>query len=271
MSLVKLLKARGIVEMGERNLLLFASTERVDRENEPSSSANRNWLRYSSVLPPLKCDVSLFGVVSFLVAQQTLSIVVIGASGDLAKKKTYPSLLNLFESCLLPEDTVIWGYARSAKTHQELRNHLRPHLIKTGTSEIIVNDFLDMCYYHAGKSYGDEEAYTGLISNIRNFEANTPSAGCNRLFYLAVPPNVFGESGLAIKKVGMSTTGWTRVVIEKPFGRDLDSCNELLDTLATQFDEENLYRVRTGRRPYEALDSIACLLTSFPILCCYAD
>ena len=196
---------------------------------------------------------------SFL-AQQTLSIVVIGASGDLAKKKTYPSLLNLFESCLLPEDTVIWGYARTAKTHQELRDHLRPHLIKTGTSEIIVNDFLDMCYYHAGKSYGDEEAYTGLISNIRNFEANTPSAGCNRLFYLAVPPNVFGESGLAIKKVGMSTTGWTRVVIEKPFGRDLASCNELLDTLATQFDEENLYRVRTGRRKRTLWSIVYCCM-----------
>ena len=187
-------------------------------------------------------------------AQETLSIVVIGASGDLAKKKTYPSLLNLFESGLLPEDTIIWGYARSAKTHQELRGHLRPHLLKTGTSEIIVNDFLDKCYYHAGKSYGDEEAYTELISNIRKFEANTPSAGCNRLFYLAIPPNVFGESGLAIKKVGMSTTGWTRVVIEKPFGRDLDSCNELLETLAAQFDEDNLYRVRTSQsRPSSAL------------------
>jgi len=178
--------------------------------------------------------------------QQTLTIVVIGASGDLAKKKTYPSLLSLFESTLLPNDTVIWGYARSAKTHEELRDHLRPHLIKTGTSEIIVNDFLSKCYYHAGLSYGDEEAYTELVANISKFEASTPSAGCNRLFYLAIPPNVFGESGLAIKKVGMATTGWTRVVIEKPFGRDLDSCNELLETLAVQFEEDNMYRVSMG-------------------------
>jgi glucose-6-phosphate 1-dehydrogenase len=161
----------------------------------------------------------------------------------LAKKKTYPSLLNLFESNLLPEDTVIWGYARSAKTHQELRNHLHPHLLKTGTSEIIVRDFLDKCFYHSGRSYGDEEAYTELISNVSQFEVQTPSAACNRLFYLAVPPNVFGESGVAIKKVGMAMTGWTRVVIEKPFGRDLNSCDELLHTLSAQFDEDNLYRV----------------------------
>lgn len=152
-------------------------------------------------------------------------------------------MLNLFESNLLPEDTVIWGYARSAKTHQELRDHLRPHLLKTGSSEIIVRDFLEKCFYHAGRSYGDEEAYTELIANVSKFEAETPSAACNRLFYLAIPPNVFGESGVAIKKVGMAMTGWTRVVIEKPFGRDLESCDELLKTLSAQFDEDHLYRV----------------------------
>eukprot|EP00980_Cylindrotheca_fusiformis_P028301 scaffold22589_cov138-Cylindrotheca_fusiformis.AAC.64 len=174
---------------------------------------------------------------------QTLSIVVVGASGDLAKKKTYPSLLNLFEDNLLPESTVIWGYARSAKTHQGLRDHLYPHLIKTGAGEIVVKDFLKMCFYHSGKSYGDEEAYTQMISNLSEFEARSPSATCNRLYYLAIPPNVFGESGVAIRKVGMALTGWTRVIIEKPFGRDLDTCNELLETLATQFDEDHLYRI----------------------------
>ena len=96
---------------------------------------------------------------------------MVGASGDLAKKKTYPSLLNLFEDGLLPRRTVIWGYARSAKTHQELRDHLQPYLVKTGCNEIIVRDFLSMCYYHSGKSYGDEEAYASMISEISKFEA----------------------------------------------------------------------------------------------------
>lgn len=169
--------------------------------------------------------------------------MVVGASGDLAKKKTYPSLLNLFDSNLLPHDMEIWGYARSVKTHQELRDHLYPHLIQTGASEIIVQDFLAKCFYHSGKSYGDADAYTEMIANIAKFEAGTPSAACNRLFYLAIPPNVFGETGIAIKSAGMAMTGWTRVVIEKPFGRDLDTCNELLETLAGQFDEDHLYRI----------------------------
>jgi len=175
--------------------------------------------------------------------QQILSIVVVGASGDLAKKKTYPSLLKLFEDNLLPKELIIYGYARSSKSHEELRQHLYPHLIKTGTSEHIVSSFLEHCFYYSGKTYGDESAYTTMIGDLAKFESTSGSTVANRLFYLAVPPNVFGESGIVIKKVGMVTTGWTRVVIEKPFGRDLDSCNELLKTLSDDFDEEHLYRI----------------------------
>lgn len=172
-----------------------------------------------------------------------------GASGDLAKKKTYPSLLHLFSENLLPKDSVIWGYARSPKTHDELRRHLHPNLIKTGTKERVVQDFLAKCYYHSGKSYGDEEAYTTMMNHVQSFETTSSScrgvpAAANRLFYLAVPPTVFGESGSVIRQVGMAKNGgWTRVVIEKPFGKDLDSCNELLGTLAEQFEEEQLYRI----------------------------
>lgn len=174
---------------------------------------------------------------------------MVGASGDLAKKKTYPSLLNLFESNLLPEDTVIWGYARSVKTHQELRDHLYPHLSRTGASEIVVKNFLSKCFYHSGKSYGDADAYAEMISHISKFERETSSAACNRLFYLAIPPNVFGDSGVAIRQVAMAMTGWTRLVIEKPFGRDLHTCVELLNGLAGHFEEDHLYRVSFAKVP----------------------
>jgi len=175
--------------------------------------------------------------------QQVLSIVVIGASGDLAKKKTYPSLLKLYEENLLSKEVIIFGYARSSKSHEELRRHLHPHLIKTGTSEHIVDSFLDRCFYFSGKTYGDASAYTSMIGELAKIESTSDSPVANRLFYLAVPPNVFGESGIVIKKIGMAPTGWTRVVIEKPFGQDLESCNELLNTLSEDFEEESLYRI----------------------------
>jgi len=175
--------------------------------------------------------------------KQVLSIVVVGASGDLAKKKTYPSLLNLYEENLLPNEVIIYGYARSAKTHEQLREHLFPHLIKTGTCEHLVKSFLEKCFYYSGKTYGDEDAYTSMVADLDTFEGGSKSKVANRLFYLAVPPNVFGQSGIVIKKVGMATTGWTRVVVEKPFGRDLDTCDELLKSLSDDFEEHHLYRI----------------------------
>jgi len=82
-----------------------------------------------------------------------------------------------------------------------------------------------------------------MVSKLADFEGNADSKVANRLFYLAVPPNVFGQSGVVIKKVGMSTSGWTRVVVEKPFGRDLDSCNDLLKSLSDDFEEHHIYRI----------------------------
>lgn len=173
-----------------------------------------------------------------------LTVFVIGASGDLAKKKTYPSLLALYEQNLLPQDTLIWGYARSEKSHEELREQIKPYLIKN-VEESVVDSFLSRCYYKRGKSYGDEQAWKELSTHVQEHEASSATRQHNRLFYMAIPPNVFGETGLAIKKTSMQdeAKGWSRLVIEKPFGHDLESCQELLSTLSSQFDEHHLYRI----------------------------
>jgi glucose-6-phosphate 1-dehydrogenase len=81
-----------------------------------------------------------------------LSIVVVGASGDLAKKKTFPSLLNLFADKLLPQNTLIWGYARSKLSHDELRDRIRPYLSKSNHSAEVVEKFLAVCRYVGGAS-----------------------------------------------------------------------------------------------------------------------
>lgn len=70
-----------------------------------------------------------------------LNVVVVGASGDLAKKKTYPSLLNLFDDNLLPEKTAIWGYARSDLSDDDLRERLRPFLEKSGDHRCVRSTF----------------------------------------------------------------------------------------------------------------------------------
>ena len=218
-------------------------------------------------------------------------MVVVGASGDLAKKKTYPSLFALFENDLLPSNVTIWGYARSQMTHQDLRQKLRPYLLNNNNNnnnDDKIDEFLSRCYYKNGKSYGDEQAFTELMRHVHENETTTSNVNNNnRLFYLAIPPNVFGETGVAIKRTALLAAeqhdrkGWTRLVIEKPFGRDLDSCNELMRVLSEQFEEHHLYRIdhylgkevvqnlimwRFGNSPFEFMwnrNAIQCVLLTF--------
>lgn len=155
--------------------------------------------------------------------RQPLIVVVLGASGDLAKKKTYPSLFELFQHSLLPPNTVIWGYARSPKSNPEFREHLKHHLKGPG-----LDQFLDLCFYCNGNSYGDIEAYGRMLHEISTSFPGTAMA--NTLYYFAIPPNVFADTVKALQNIpGAVKEGKSRLVIEKPFGRDTKSCQELLD------------------------------------------
>lgn len=174
-----------------------------------------------------------------------LIIVVVGASGDLAKKKTFPSLLALYSAQLLPNDTVIWGFSRSKLTDDGLKDRIRPFLLKKGHPPKTVEAFLQICRYQAGNSYGDLEAFSAIRDAMKSHEAFSKHEQYNRLFYFAIPPNVFAETGIAIKKTCMQdeAKGWTRMIVEKPFGRDLESFEELNETLSKNFTESHLYRI----------------------------
>lgn len=159
----------------------------------------------------------------------------------MAKKKTYPSLLELWKAKLLPDKTVIWGFARTKKTHDELRQHLRPTLLKESGDhdEATVDAFLELCFYSSGKSYGDWAVLWHLLQSNEDWLHNL-------LVYLSIPPHVFAESTLAVKTAlsEAKVPGFVRIILEKPFGHDTDSCNELLQTLKNQaWDEKDLYRI----------------------------
>lgn len=182
--------------------------------------------------------------------RMSLNIFVIGASGDLASKKIYPSLFSLYGTKILPEKTTFWGYARSNNSQTQFRSKIMRDLLNhkdcSPTEQGVVEDFLSKCFYHNGKSYGDEMAYRQLITRIQDFETNTlnePNYPCNRLFYFAIPPNVFAETGIALKNTCLSKKGWNRIIVEKPFGHNLESCIELTDTLSANFEEHQLYRI----------------------------
>lgn len=179
--------------------------------------------------------------------KEGLAIIIVGASGDLAKKKTYPSLFSLFVGNLLPSNVVIYGYARSNITNEQLRDKLRPYLASGKAKSGDVEHFLSRCYYQSGSSYGDLESWILLDDSITQYEQDLKDAKgiekSNRLFYFAIPPNVFAETGEAIKMTCMSPNGFSRMIVEKPFGRDLESCKDILHRLGQYFDEQNLFRI----------------------------
>ncbi|KAE9547621.1 hypothetical protein FO519_009168 [Halicephalobus sp. NKZ332] len=172
--------------------------------------------------------------------------VLFGASGDLAKKKIFPTLWWLFRDGLLPQEFLIVGYARSKMTVNDLREKFEPYCKVSKDSErqaTVFEEFIKRISYVNG-GYDSEDGFSHLKNALDHIEA-LYKRSVKRLFYLAVPPNVFEPVSSLIKKFCMDTgeDAWTRVVIEKPFGHDDVSSKKLSDHLAKLFTEEQIYRI----------------------------
>jgi len=176
-----------------------------------------------------------------------LSIVVVGASGDLARRKIFPALFALYCQGHLPRDFNIFGFARSTYTNDEFRNRVREKLtcryVPGESCEDRMTEFLARCFY-AGGRYASGNSFLDLFQVMQKTE-NTRET--NRFFYLAIPPSIFMDVARAIGDAGLVSCGtktpWSRVVIEKPFGRDRKSSDTLTAALANVFTEEQTYRI----------------------------
>ncbi|PKA55507.1 Glucose-6-phosphate 1-dehydrogenase, cytoplasmic isoform [Apostasia shenzhenica] len=181
-----------------------------------------------------------------------LSIVVLGASGDLAKKKTFPALFNLFRQGFLKSSEVrIFGYARTKISSEDLRERLRGYLNKgkedSKEDSESLSKFLQLIKYVSG-SYDNAEGFQSLNKEILEHESskNSQPETSRRLFYLALPPSVYPPVCRMIRSYCMNQSdhpGWTRIIVEKPFGKDLSSAEELSTQLGELFDEKQLYRI----------------------------
>jgi len=138
--------------------------------------------------------------------------VVFGASGDLAKKKIYPTLWALFKEKLLPTDTQIVGYARSKLKVDDIRQKCQPWFKVKSGEEQLAEDFWKVNNYVAG-GYDAKRDFEMLNQEMTNLEAKV-SKTANRVFYLALPPSVFASVTSQLKATCMSTSGWTRCIVE---------------------------------------------------------
>ncbi|KAK7847909.1 glucose-6-phosphate 1-dehydrogenase, chloroplastic [Quercus suber] len=175
--------------------------------------------------------------------ESTVSITVVGASGDLAKKKIFPALFALYYEGCLPKHFTVFGYARSKMTDAELRTMVSKTLTcridKRENCGEKMEQFLERCFYHSGQ-YDSLENFAELDKKLKEHEGGKVS---NRLFYLSVPPNVFIDAVRCASLSASAGNGWTRVIVEKPFGRDSESSAALTKGLKQYLDEDQIFRI----------------------------
>jgi glucose-6-phosphate 1-dehydrogenase len=183
------------------------------------------------------------------------TMVIFGATGDLTERKLGPALYNLQLGGFLPPEFTVVGFARRPLSDEEFREHLRKgvdaYSRNRPAKDSIWESFIRGVMYHKGE-FHDASAYEELGKLLERIDRDRGTAG-NRLFYLAVPPNLYpeivrhlGAAGLAAtgseRKTG-SKRGWSRVIVEKPFGSDLASARKLNRELREEFDERQIYRI----------------------------
>jgi glucose-6-phosphate 1-dehydrogenase len=177
------------------------------------------------------------------------TVILFGASGDLAKRKVIPAMYDLAQYNSLGACYAIIGFARTPMTDETFRNVVG-EAAKT-ISEVGPidpekwNAFASNLYYTEG-DYSDPDSYARLVRRLSELDAGKKLCG-NRLFYLSTPPEVYpdiveqlGHAGLARPS---TPNAWVRIIIEKPFGRDLASAKELNKIVLNVFEEKQVYRI----------------------------
>uniref|UniRef100_A0A7S3VJR9 Glucose-6-phosphate 1-dehydrogenase n=1 Tax=Dunaliella tertiolecta TaxID=3047 RepID=A0A7S3VJR9_DUNTE len=225
------------------------SQDAVTQNGSGTSEAPTSW-QNPALKKAIPTVVSLSDEAAAMAAddwsQSSLSVVVVGASGDLAKKKIFPALFALFYEGLLPPDFQLFGYARSKMTDEEFRdligNTLTCRIDARSRCEDSQAAFLSRCFYCPGQ-YDAPEGYANLDKKCKEQEALTGKMVANRMFFLSIPPNVFVQAAGGAADNCSSPTGWTRVIVEKPFGRDSASSAELGRGLARHLTEDQIYRI----------------------------
>src|SRR5438093_6445212 len=178
---------------------------------------------------------------------QPCAIVIFGATGDLTRRKLVPALYNLAADGDLPPAVTIVGFARRKKSDDEFRRDLEEATRKFSRQAVrgeIWKTFSQSLFYHQSE-FGDEAGYKRLSERLSEIDKNHGTRG-NRLFYLAAGPDQFEPILEHLKAADLNQTckgSWARVIVEKPFGTDLESALELNRIVRNSFSEEQTYRI----------------------------
>ncbi|MBI4636711.1 MAG: glucose-6-phosphate dehydrogenase [Candidatus Rokubacteria bacterium] len=182
-----------------------------------------------------------------MATEEPFSLIIFGASGDLTKRKLMPALWSLYAARVLPEPFAIVAVARTGMSHDEFRRRVREAIVEFARiqppSDLVWERFASALFYLSGDP-NDLALYPKLDRLLAETEA-ARGRHANRLFYCATPPSLYEPivRNLGAAALAGEPSGWTRIVVEKPFGRDLESARALNRQLAAVFREEQVYRI----------------------------
>jgi glucose-6-phosphate 1-dehydrogenase len=175
------------------------------------------------------------------------TLVIVGATGDLTARKLMPALFNLYLNSGLPDSFYIVGCGRTKLSTQQFKGKMEKALEEKG----ILDDskwpsFSEMLHYQP-IDYENQGAFNHLSQFLRKLDKKHHTQG-NRIFYLALPPSLYepvaemlGRSGLSAERENHN--GWSRIVIEKPFGRNFKTAVELNQNIQSYFKEHQIFRI----------------------------
>src|SRR6266404_2365106 len=178
---------------------------------------------------------------------QPCSVVIFGATGDLTHRKLLPALYNLAADGELPPAVTVIGFARRPKTDDEFRKEMEQavrNFSRQAVRDEIWNNFAQSTFYHQS-DFAEESGFKSLAQRLEKIDQERGTRG-NRLFYFAVGPDQFEPILKHLKAAGLNKApegSWARVIVEKPFGTDLDSARELNRVISNSFSEEQTYRI----------------------------
>ncbi len=175
------------------------------------------------------------------------TMVIFGATGDLTQRKLIPALYNLAADGDLPSSLTVVGFARRDKTDDQFRAELveaARKFSRQGVQNELWQSFAGRIFYHRSE-FGDPKGYKSLAARLAEIDSLNGTRG-NRLFYLSVAPSEFEGILRNLKAFGLNQSpagGWTRVIVEKPFGYDLATAHELNSVVSDTFAEADTFRI----------------------------
>ncbi|WP_412675010.1 glucose-6-phosphate dehydrogenase [Aneurinibacillus aneurinilyticus] len=177
---------------------------------------------------------------------QPFVLLIFGATGDLAKRKLFPALYNLYRDNFLNKEFAVIGVGRTEMEISQFRLFIKESISEFG--RLPLQEGAEWERFAARFDYiafdiTEPDAYTSLLAVVEERERKTNLMG-NRMFYLAISPQLFGTVSNSLERSGLTNTaGWKRLVVEKPFGHDYASAKMFNEEIKCSFTEEEIYRI----------------------------